>query len=161
MTPPARAHIRLPFRSPRTRGSRRASTLVLAVLALSLPLAPVQALEPASAGAGQTLASAATNSESVERLWGWDEPASSAVATEDRVPVELGTQFRARRDGEVTGVRFFKAPPEGQANLPPSAGYQFFGLVDIDGASGQMTVRLMDRDDTELWSTTLDPGRPA
>ncbi len=54
-------------------------------------------------------------------------------------------------------VRFVKAPPEGQANLPPSAGYQFFGLVDIDGSSGRMTVRLMDRDDTELWSTTLDP----
>ena len=54
-------------------------------------------------------------------------------------------------------VRFVKAPPEGQANLPPSAGYQFFGLVDIAGDTGQMTVRLMDRADTELWSTTLDP----
>ena len=54
-------------------------------------------------------------------------------------------------------VRFVKAPPEGQANLPPSAGYQFFGLVDIEGETGQMTVRLMDRDDAELWSTTLDP----
>ncbi|AUH35209.1 alkaline phosphatase D family protein [Paracoccus tegillarcae] len=54
-------------------------------------------------------------------------------------------------------VKFFKAPPEGQANLPPSAGLQFFGLVDIDGDSGQMSVRLMDRADTELWSITLDP----
>ena len=57
-------------------------------------------------------------------------------------------------------VRFSKAPTEAQgANLPPSEGLQFFGLVDIDGATGQMTVRLMDRDDTELWSTTLDPAR--
>ena len=35
---------------------------------------------------------------------------------------------------------------------------QFFGLVDIDGATGQMTVRLMDRDDSELWRITLDPA---
>ena len=54
-------------------------------------------------------------------------------------------------------VRFVKAPEEGQSNLPPSAGLQFFGLVDIEGATGRMTVRLMDRADHELWSTTLDP----
>ena len=54
-------------------------------------------------------------------------------------------------------VRFVKAPSEGQANLPPSAGLQFFGIVDIEGETGQMNVRLMDRADTELWSTTLDP----
>ncbi|TPE50808.1 alkaline phosphatase D family protein [Amaricoccus solimangrovi] len=58
-------------------------------------------------------------------------------------------------------LRFVKAPAEGQANLPPSAGLQFFGLVDIDGDTEQMTVRLMDRDDTELWSVTLDPARGA
>lgn len=57
-------------------------------------------------------------------------------------------------------VRFVKAPtPEQGANLPPSAGLQFFGLVDIDGASEAMTVRLMDRDDSELWSVTLDALR--
>ena len=54
-------------------------------------------------------------------------------------------------------VRFVKAPEDGQSNLPPSEGLQFFGLVDIEGATGRMTVRLMDRADTELWSTTLDP----
>ncbi|WP_411957264.1 alkaline phosphatase D family protein [Paracoccus homiensis] len=54
-------------------------------------------------------------------------------------------------------VKFVKAPAPGQANLPPSAGMQFFGMVDIEGASGQMTVRLMDRADQELWSITLDP----
>jgi alkaline phosphatase D len=43
------------------------------------------------------------------------------------------------------------------SNLPPSAGLQFFGLVDIDGSSRQMTVRLMDREDRELWNVTLDP----
>lgn len=56
-------------------------------------------------------------------------------------------------------VKFVKAPSKEQGvNLPPSAGLQFFGLVDIDGATQQMKVRLMDRADTELWSITLDPG---
>ncbi|MGY9049041.1 alkaline phosphatase [Puniceibacterium antarcticum] len=54
-------------------------------------------------------------------------------------------------------LRFVKAPEEGQVNLPPSAGLQFFGLVDVDGATQQMKVRLMDRANTELWSITLDP----
>ncbi len=55
-------------------------------------------------------------------------------------------------------VKFMKAAPGGaEQNLPPSAGMQFFGLVDIDGQTEQLTVRLMDRNDTELWRTTLDP----
>lgn len=57
-------------------------------------------------------------------------------------------------------VRFVKAPTVEQGvNLPPSAGLQFFGLVDIDGDTEQMTVRLMDRDDNELYAVTLDPAR--
>ncbi len=58
-------------------------------------------------------------------------------------------------------VRFVKAPEAGQVNLPPSAGMQFFGLVDIDGATEAMTVRLMDREDVELWKITLEPVRSA
>jgi alkaline phosphatase D len=55
-------------------------------------------------------------------------------------------------------VKFVKGPSAEQGqNLPPSMGLQFFGLVDIDGATQQMTVRLMDRADTELWKITLDP----
>ena len=54
-----------------------------------------------------------------------------------------------------------KAPEAGKFNLPPSEGMQFFGLVDIDGDTQQMTVRLMDRADTELWSITLDPAKKA
>ncbi|MAU52661.1 MAG: alkaline phosphatase [Roseovarius sp.] len=57
-------------------------------------------------------------------------------------------------------VRFVKGPGADQGqNLPPSDGLQFFGLVDIDGATQQMTVRLMDRADAELWKVTLDPER--
>ncbi|MBB3976897.1 alkaline phosphatase D [Rhizobium azooxidifex] len=56
-------------------------------------------------------------------------------------------------------VRFMKASGGGaDSNLPPSAGLQFFGLVDINGSSEQMTVRLMDREDRELWNVTLDPA---
>jgi alkaline phosphatase D len=59
-------------------------------------------------------------------------------------------------------LKFVKAPTAEQGqNLPPSAGLQFFGLADIDGASEQMTVRLMDRDDNELYKVTLDPVRSA
>ena len=55
-------------------------------------------------------------------------------------------------------VKFVKAPAEDQGiNLPPSAGLQFFGLVDIDGATQEMTVRLMDRGDYELYAVTLEP----
>ncbi|WP_299860235.1 alkaline phosphatase D family protein [Roseobacter sp. MH60115] len=55
-------------------------------------------------------------------------------------------------------VKYVKAPTEEQGiNLPPSAGLQFFGLVDIDAQTQQMKVRLMDRADTELYTVTLDP----
>lgn len=57
-------------------------------------------------------------------------------------------------------VKYVKAPaPDQGVNLSPSMGLQFFGLVDIDGQSEQMTVRLMDRDDSELYKVTLDPVR--
>ena len=57
-------------------------------------------------------------------------------------------------------VRFIKASAGGiDSNLPPSAGLQFFGLVDINGASEEMTVRLMDREDQELWRVVLPPVR--
>ena len=57
-------------------------------------------------------------------------------------------------------LKFIKAPTKEQGqNLPPSAGLQFFGIVDIDDKTEQMTVRLMDRDDKELYKVTLDPTR--
>ncbi|WP_172329566.1 alkaline phosphatase [Mangrovicoccus sp. HB161399] len=59
-------------------------------------------------------------------------------------------------------VKFVKGPSEEQGqNLPPSMGLQFFGIVDVDGATRQMKVRLMDRGDNELWSVTLDPDLSA
>ena len=55
-------------------------------------------------------------------------------------------------------VRFAKHPEEGQRNLPPSDGLQFFGKVDIDASAQVMTVRLMDSADIELWSVDLEPA---
>ena len=52
---------------------------------------------------------------------------------------------------------FQKAPPAGQANLAPSAGLQFFGQVDIDGASEVMTVTLKDLAGTALFTQELMP----
>jgi alkaline phosphatase D len=52
-------------------------------------------------------------------------------------------------------VKFVKAPPPGQVNLPPSAGLQFFGEVQIDAATKALTVHLRDLTGASLWSTTL------
>ena len=52
---------------------------------------------------------------------------------------------------------FVKAPTV--ANVSPAEGYQFFGEVDIDGHSGELTVRLREQDGTVLFTKTLQPGR--
>ena len=52
---------------------------------------------------------------------------------------------------------FQKHPPAGQTNLPPTAGLQFFGQVDIDGASEVMTVRLKDLTGATLFTQELEP----
>ena len=52
-------------------------------------------------------------------------------------------------------VVFQSAPREGESNLPPSSGLQFFGQVDIDGQSSDMVVTLKDIDGRELFSRRL------
>ncbi|MEU6575723.1 alkaline phosphatase D family protein [Streptomyces sp. NPDC046805] len=52
---------------------------------------------------------------------------------------------------------FVKAPTA--SNVSPAGGYQFFGEVDIDGGSGELTVRLREQDGTVLFTQTLQPGR--
>ncbi len=56
-------------------------------------------------------------------------------------------------------VVFQDAPPPGQSNLPPNYGLQFFGQVDIERRSKNMTVSLKNIDGTEIFSQTLEPGR--
>jgi alkaline phosphatase D len=53
-------------------------------------------------------------------------------------------------------LMFVKAPPDGQSNLPPSAGYQFFGQVDID-EEGVMLVSLKDLEGQTLYTKELQP----
>ena len=53
------------------------------------------------------------------------------------------------------GVIFQKAPSPGQVNLPPSAGLQFFGQVDIDHRSKDMVVALKDIGGATLFSQRL------
>jgi alkaline phosphatase D len=72
-------------------------------------------------------------------------------------PLHAGTGSQSELDNTFgPEVKFVKAAPAG-AVLSPSDGYQFFGHVRIDGATGQMTVTLRDRNDVALWSTALDP----
>ncbi|WNK20281.1 alkaline phosphatase D family protein [Halomonas piscis] len=54
-------------------------------------------------------------------------------------------------------VVYQKAPPAGQSNLPPSAGYQFFGQVDLNGEDESLTVTLMDTAGTALHRQVLTP----
>jgi alkaline phosphatase D len=54
-------------------------------------------------------------------------------------------------------VVFQKAPPAGTSNLPPSAGYQFFGQVDID-MEGELLVTLKDLEGKSLFQKALRPA---
>jgi len=54
-------------------------------------------------------------------------------------------------------VVFYKAPPAGQANLSPFAGLQFFGEVNIDAQSCELTVDLRDINGASVYSKTLQP----
>jgi alkaline phosphatase D len=54
-------------------------------------------------------------------------------------------------------IRFQKAPDAGQVNLPPSAGYQFFGEVVISAQDQTMTVKLRDLEGAILFTQVLEP----
>ncbi|WP_326598559.1 alkaline phosphatase D family protein [Streptomyces sp. NBC_01803] len=51
---------------------------------------------------------------------------------------------------------FVKAPD--RLEVSPVEGYQFYGEVDIDGASGELTVRLREVGGTVLFTKVLQPG---
>ncbi len=73
-------------------------------------------------------------------------------------PLNAGTFGPGKLDNTFgPEVIFQKAPPAGQVNLPPSAGLQFFGQVDIDGASEVMTVQLKDLTGATLFTQELAP----
>ncbi len=55
-------------------------------------------------------------------------------------------------------VLYQRVPPEGLVNLPPSAGMQFFGQVQIDGRSEALTVTLRDLGGGALYRHVLEPA---
>ncbi|MFI2781415.1 alkaline phosphatase D family protein [Streptomyces sp. ALB3] len=61
-------------------------------------------------------------------------------------------------DGTFGPERVFVRAPD-RANVSPMESPQFFGEVDIDGGSGEMTVRLRAQGGTVLFSKVLQPGR--
>ncbi|MFJ8946134.1 alkaline phosphatase D family protein [Streptomyces sp. NPDC102395] len=73
-------------------------------------------------------------------------------------PLNAGAFPASALDGTFGPDRVFvKAPAT--ANVSPADGYQFFGEVDIDGDSGELTVRLREQDGTVLFTKVLQPGR--
>lgn len=71
-------------------------------------------------------------------------------------PLNAGTFGPNTTDGTFgPQVVFAKAPPAGQANLSPYAGLQFFGEINIDRKTRDLTVELKDIDGVSLFSRTL------
>ncbi|MDG9715707.1 alkaline phosphatase [Streptomyces sp. DH24] len=72
-------------------------------------------------------------------------------------PLNAGAFPASALDGTFGPERVFVKAPTA-SNVSPAGGYQFFGEVDIDGDSGEMTVRLREQDGTVLFTKVLQPG---
>ncbi len=56
-------------------------------------------------------------------------------------------------------VRFLGIPTGMKGNRPPSAGFQFFGTLRVDGRSQVLTVRLHDLSGKAIFTVELPPAR--
>ncbi|MGY0055821.1 alkaline phosphatase D family protein [Streptomyces sp. LZ34] len=73
-------------------------------------------------------------------------------------PLNAGSFPAVKPDGTFGPEQpFVKAPT--RANVSPAEGFQFFGEVDIDGHSGELTVRLRELGGGVLFTKVLRPGR--
>ncbi|MDB5972944.1 MAG: alkaline phosphatase [Hydrocarboniphaga sp.] len=54
-------------------------------------------------------------------------------------------------------LKFQKVPPTGQSNLPPSANYQFFGQIDIDRRTRELTMAFKDSSGAVVYTKSLEP----
>lgn len=72
-------------------------------------------------------------------------------------PIHAGSFGPGDMDNTFGPQVKFSKDPAGEANLPPSAGLQFYGHVSIRGDSGVMTVDLRDIDNTSLYKVDLEP----
>ncbi len=77
-------------------------------------------------------------------------------------PLHAGTWMPAPLDNTFgPAVRYQKGCTAEQGeNLAPCFGLQFFGLVEIDGRTGVMTVTLKDVDDRSLFAIDIPPQPP-
>lgn len=76
-------------------------------------------------------------------------------------PLHAGTFPPGDLDNTFGPERVFCGVPKDlPANRPPSAGYQFFGKIEIDAVSREMTVGHYNRDNQRLWQMTLPPVMP-
>ncbi|GAB2812795.1 alkaline phosphatase D family protein [Streptomyces daliensis] len=73
-------------------------------------------------------------------------------------PLNAGGFPALKLDGTFGPKQAFAKAPS-TANVPPSEGGQFYGQVDIDGSSGEMTVRLREEGGEVLYTKVLQPGR--
>ncbi|MFJ8861503.1 alkaline phosphatase D family protein [Streptomyces sp. NPDC102451] len=73
-------------------------------------------------------------------------------------PLAAGSFPANALDGTFGPDRVFVRAPDRQ-NVSPMEQPQFFGEVDIDGGSGELTVRLRAQGGTVLFSKVLQPGR--
>ncbi|MFB7247164.1 alkaline phosphatase [Streptomyces populi] len=73
-------------------------------------------------------------------------------------PLNAGAFPASALDGTFGPERVFVKAPTA-SNVSPAGGYQFFGEVDIDGDSGELTVRLREQDGSVLFTQVLQPGR--
>ncbi|MGW0118636.1 alkaline phosphatase D family protein [Streptomyces sp. NPDC003327] len=73
-------------------------------------------------------------------------------------PLAAGGFPANRLDATFGPERVFVRAPE-RANVSPMESPQYFGEVDIDGSSGELTVRLRAEGGTVLFSKVLQPGR--
>ncbi len=73
-------------------------------------------------------------------------------------PFNAGTFGPAELDATFgPEVKFCSIPKNMKQNRPPSDGFQFFGMVKIDGKSRVMTVALNNIDGKRLYSVNLEP----
>lgn len=73
-------------------------------------------------------------------------------------PLHAGTFGPNRLDNTFGPELVFKGIPDDlPPNQSPVLGYQFFGVMNIDAQSQQLTVSHINRDGDVLWSKVLDP----
>ncbi|MEQ8954869.1 MAG: alkaline phosphatase D family protein [Gammaproteobacteria bacterium] len=73
-------------------------------------------------------------------------------------PLHAGTFGPSQMDNTFGPEEIFRGIPEGMTpNRPPSEGFQFYGLVDIDPDDQSMTITHLNAGNDVLWKKTLHP----